>query len=334
MKILNPFLTQEDISLNELLRPNSFDEFIGKDKIKENLRVFIQAAKKRKESLDHVIFTGPPGLGKTTLSYIIAKEMGSNIKTLSGPIIEKPFDLVSVLTNLKKGDVLFIDEIHRLPRSVEEYLYSAMENFEIEIMVDKGPHAKPIKIKIPPFTLVGATTRLGLLTGPIQSRFGIHIRIDYYDIYELKEIVKRSSRILNIKIEDDAAFEIAKRGRGTPRIVNRLLKRVRDFADYKSKNKIDLEITRYALEKLEVDDLGLNEMDKKILYMIYEKFNGGPVGLKTLSLAIGEDMGTIEEVYEPYLLREGLIERTPRGRRITLKAIKHLDMKRKSIFKE
>ncbi|MEN3044368.1 MAG: Holliday junction branch migration DNA helicase RuvB [Candidatus Hydrothermales bacterium] len=332
MKILNPVLTQEDISLNELLRPNRLKEFIGKDKIKENLGVFIQAAKKRKEPLDHVIFTGPPGLGKTTLSYIIANEMESNIKALSGPVIEKPFDLASILTNLKKGDILFIDEIHRLPRNVEEYLYSAMENFEIEIIVDKGPHAKSIKIKIPPFTLVGATTRMGLLTGPLQSRFGIHVRIDYYDIHELKEIVKRSSRILNLKIEDDAAYEIAKRGRGTPRIVNRLLKRVRDFADYKSKNKIDLEITKFALEKLEVDELGLNEMDKKILYLIYEKFNGGPVGLKTLSLAVGEDTGTIEEVYEPYLLREGLIERTPRGRKITPRAIKHLNIIEKTLF--
>ncbi len=332
MKILNPDLTPEDISLNELLRPKKLEEFIGKEKIKENLKVFIQAAKKRGEALDHVIFTGPPGLGKTTLSYIIANEMGTNIKAVSGPVIERPFDLAGILTNLSAGDVLFIDEIHRLPRNVEEYLYSAMESYEIEIMVDKGPNAKSIKLKLKPFTLIGATTRMGLLTGPLQSRFGISFRIDYYETDELKEIVKRSAKILNIKIDDDAAFEIARRGRGTPRIVNRLLKRVRDFADYKEKEKIDLEITKYALEKLEVDELGLNEMDKKILACIYEKFGGGPVGLKTLSSAVGEDMGTIEEVYEPFLLREGLIERTARGRKITKKALKHLRIKEKTIF--
>ncbi len=332
MKILNPILIPEDISLNELLRPKRLNEFIGKEKIKENLAVFIQAAKKRGEALDHVIFTGPPGLGKTTLAYIIANEMGTKIKAISGPVIERPFDLVGVLTNLSEGDILFIDEIHRLPRSVEEYLYSAMESYEIEIMVDKGANARPIKLNLKPFTLIGATTRMGLLTGPLQSRFGILFRIDYYETEELKEIVKRSARILNIKIDEDAAFEIAKRGRGTPRIVNRLLKRVRDFADYKDKEKIDLEITKFALEKLEVDELGLNEMDKKILSCIYEKFNGGPVGLKTLSSAVGEDIGTIEEVYEPFLLREGLIERTLRGRKITKKALKHLKIKEKEIF--
>ncbi|MEO0271012.1 MAG: Holliday junction branch migration DNA helicase RuvB [candidate division WOR-3 bacterium] len=332
MKILNPNLIEEDISLSELLRPRKLKEFIGKEKIKENLKVFIEAAKKRNEPLDHVIFTGPPGLGKTTLSHIISYEMGTNIKLVSGPVIERPFDLAGILTNLNKGDILFIDEIHRLPRNVEEYLYSAMENYEIEIMVDKGPNAKSIKLKLKPFTLIGATTRMGLLTSPLQSRFGIQIRIDYYEVEELKEIVKRSAKILNIKIEEDAAFEIARRGRGTPRIVNRLLKRVRDFADYKLREKIDLEITKYALQKLEVDELGLNEMDKKILYCIYEKFGGGPVGLKTISQAVGEDVGTIEEVYEPFLLREGLIERTPRGRKLTKRALKHLNIKENTIF--
>ncbi|MEO0254272.1 MAG: Holliday junction branch migration DNA helicase RuvB [candidate division WOR-3 bacterium] len=332
MKILNPNLIEEDISLSELLRPRKLKEFIGKEKIKENLKVFIEAAKKRNEPLDHVIFTGPPGLGKTTLSHIISYEMGTNIKLVSGPVIERPFDLAGILTNLNKGDILFIDEIHRLPRNVEEYLYSAMENYEIEIMVDKGPKAKSIKLKLKPFTLIGATTRMGLLTSPLQSRFGIQIRIDYYEVEELKEIVKRSAKILNIKIEEDAAFEIARRGRGTPRIVNRLLKRVRDFADYKLKEKIDLEITKYALQKLEVDELGLNEMDKKILFCIYEKFGGGPVGLKTISQAVGEDVGTIEEVYEPFLLREGLIERTPRGRKLTKRALKHLNIKENTIF--
>lgn len=332
MKILNPNLTHEDISISELLRPRKLKEFIGKEKIKENLKIFIEAAKKRSESLDHVIFTGPPGLGKTTLSHIIAYEMGTNIKVVSAPVIERPFDLAGILTNLEKGDILFIDEIHRLPRNVEEYLYSAMENYEIEIMVDKGPNAKSIKLKLKPFTLIGATTRMGLLTSPLQSRFGIQMRIDYYETEELKEIVKRSAKILNIKIEEDAAFEIARRGRGTPRIVNRLLKRVRDFADYKLKEKIDLEITKFALEKLEVDELGLNEMDKKILYCIYEKFGGGPVGLKTISQAVGEDIGTIEEVYEPFLLREGLLERTPRGRKLTKRALKHLNIRENTIF--
>ena len=332
MKILNPNLTHEDISLSELLRPRKLKEFIGKEKIKENLKIFIEAAKKRNEPLDHVIFTGPPGLGKTTLSHIIAFEMGKNIKAVSAPVIERPFDLAGILTNLEKGDILFIDEIHRLPRNVEEYLYSAMENYEIEIMVDKGPNAKSIKLKLKPFTLIGATTRMGLLTSPLQSRFGIQMRIDYYETPELKEIVKRSAKILNIKIEEDAAFEIARRGRGTPRIVNRLLKRVRDFADYKLKEKIDLEITKFALEKLEVDELGLNEMDKKILYCIYEKFGGGPVGLKTISQAVGEDVGTIEEVYEPFLLREGLLERTPRGRKLTKRALKHLGIRGNTIF--
>ncbi len=333
MKTLTtPSLIEEDLSLNELLRPKRLEEFIGKNKIKENLKVFIEAAKKRKEALDHVIFTGPPGLGKTTLSYIIANELGTNIKVISGPVIKIPYDLAGILTNLEAGDVLFIDEIHRLPRQVEEYLYSAMENYEIEIMIDKGPAAKSVKLKLKPFTLIGATTRMGLLTSPLQSRFGISIRIDYYEVYELMEIVKRSAKILNIKIDDNAAHEIAKRGRGTPRIVNRLLKRVRDFADYEGKEKIDIDITKFALEKLEVDELGLNEMDKKILFCIYEKFGGGPVGLKTLSSAVGEDTGTIEEVYEPFLLREGLIERTARGRKITKKAIEHLKLKTKSIF--
>jgi Holliday junction DNA helicase RuvB len=316
---------EEDAILRETLSPKTLEEFIGQEKTKEKLKIFIKAAKQRKEPLDHVLLTGPPGIGKTTLSKIIAHEMGAEIFSVPGPAIEKPFDLAGILTKLSQFSVLFIDEIHRIPRQVEEYLYPAMEKFEIEIIVDKGPAARSVKLKLNYFTLIGATTRMGLLTGPLRSRFGIPLRLDYYSVEELKKIVERSAQILKIEIEPSAAYEIAKRGRGTPRLVNRLLKRVRDFAQVEGENKITLERAKYALEKLEVDELGLNEMDRKILSCIYEKFGGGPVGLKTLSSALDEDMGTIEEVYEPFLIREGLIERTNKGRKITKKGLNYLN---------
>lgn len=320
-EITSPYLLEEDRILAEELRPKRLKEFIGQSKIKENLEVFIESAKKRKASLDHVLLSGPPGLGKTTLAYCISRELESEIIATSGPVIERPFDLAGILTKLKPKGVLFIDEIHRLPKNVEEYLYSAMENYEIDLLIDKGPAARSIKFKLPPFTLIGATTRVGLVTGALRSRFGINIRIDYYPSEEIKEIVKRSAEILKIEIEEDGAEEIARRSRGTPRIANRLLKRVRDFAIVKGKGIINLEIAKYALEKLEVDEYGLSEMDKKIVETIFYKFHNRPVGIKTLASSIGEDEGTIEEVYEPFLIREGFIERTPKGRILTKRAL-------------
>jgi Holliday junction DNA helicase RuvB len=309
---------------DRVLRPKTFDDFTGQRQVLENLEIFVKAAKLREESLDHVLLHGPPGLGKTTLGYIISNEMGVSIKTTSGPVLDKPADLAGLLTNLENNDILFIDEIHRLSPVVEEYLYSAMEDYCIDLVIDTGPNARSVQIKLNPFTLIGATTRSGLLTAPLRARFGINARLSYYDSRTLTDIVQRSADILNMEILEDAAFEIARRSRGTPRIANALLRRVRDFAQIKGNGKCDLEITQFALNALNVDTLGLDEMDHKILYTIIDKFNGGPVGLNTVATAVGEDSGTIEEVYEPYLIQEGFIMRTPRGRQVTELAYTHL----------
>lgn len=318
----NTAATEEDIKIESSLRPKLIKEFFGQKKITDNLNVFVTAAKKRKEALDHVLLTGPPGLGKTTLAHIIANELGTKIKVTSGPVLEKPGDLAGLLTNLEEHSVLFIDEIHRLSPVVEEYLYSAMEDYKLDIMIESGPNARSVQISLPRYTLVGATTRAGMLTSPLRDRFGIKFRLDYYSTDMLDTIVKRSAKILNLKIDNSATLEIAKRSRGTPRIANRLLRRTRDFADFENNTNINVEIAKKALAALEVDEFGLDEMDKEIILTIIDKYNGGPVGLNTLAVAVNEDPGTIEEVYEPFLIQQGFIHRTPRGREATTLAYK------------
>ncbi len=324
--ITDPKVTPEEMQSESRLRPRTMAEFVGQEKIKENLSVFIEAAKQRGEQLDHVLLYGPPGLGKTTLAYIIARELGVNIKTASGPVFQNPAELLGILTQLEKRDVVFIDEIHRLNRIIEEHLYPAMEEFRCELIVDKGPHARHYSLSIEPFTLVGATTRAGMITPPMRSRFGVVARLDFYAAEDLLRIVERSAGLLDIAIDDGGAIEIARRSRGTPRIANRLLRRVRDFAQIKGKGVIDIEIADYALQKLEVDGKGLNEMDRRILLTIIEKFSGGPVGIGSLAVAVSEEAETIEDIYEPYLIQEGFLHRTSRGRVVTEAGYAHLEI--------
>jgi Holliday junction DNA helicase RuvB len=330
---ITPEAGEDDTGFELSVRPRSFEEFVGQDKLKENMKIFIQAAKQRDESLDHVLFCGPPGLGKTTLAHIIATELGADIKVTSGPVLERPGDLAAILTNIGDKDILFIDEIHRLPRMAEEILYPAMEDYQLDIIIGQGPSARSLKLNLPNFTLIGATTRTGLLTSPLRDRFGIINRLDFYRPEDLEKIVLRSSGILNTEIKKDAAAEIAARSRGTPRIANRLLRRTRDFAQVKGDGIIETGITDEALSAMEVDNMGFDDMDRKLLLTIIEKYSGGPVGLETLASSIREEKDTIEDVYEPYLLQEGFIERTPRGRMATRLAYEHFGIiKDKDLF--
>ncbi len=322
-RVISTELMEEDYKIENSLRPKLLSDYIGQNKIKDNLKVYIEAAKQRKESLDHVLFYGPPGLGKTTLAGIIANEMEVNVKITSGPAIEKPGEMAAILNNLQDGDLLFIDEIHRLNRQVEEVLYPAMEDYAIDIVIGKGASARSIRLDLPKFTLVGATTRAGMLSAPLRDRFGVVHRLEFYDTEDLVKIITRAAGVFQVEIDEEGAYELARRSRGTPRLANRLLKRVRDFAQVKYDGKITLEVANFALDLLEVDKLGLDNMDRQILMTMYDKFGGGPVGLDTLAAAIGEDSGTLEDVYEPYLIQNGLIQRTPRGRIITEAVYKH-----------
>ena len=329
-RFITTTLHRKDDQLDLSLRPQVWRDFIGQSKVKERLEIFIKAAKERKDPLDHTLFSGPPGLGKTTLAHIMAHEMGVNIVNTSGPVIEKPGDLAGLLTNLGECDVLFIDEIHRLNRVVEEYLYPAMEDFKLDIVIDSGPNARSIRLNLKKFTLIGATTRSGLITAPLRSRFGMTIRLDYYDVADIQQIVKRSARILNVEIDEEGSVEIAKRSRGTPRIANTLLRRIRDYAQIKANNAITAGIADEALKMLEVDGEGLDEMDKRVIMTIIRQFGGGPVGVNTLAVAIGEESDTLEEVYEPYLIQKGFLKRTPRGRMATETAYTHFNLKGKT----
>lgn len=325
-RLVSQELKGEDLDFDVALRPARIQEFVGQAKLKENLRIFIEAARRRKEPLDHILLFGPPGLGKTSLAYIIAREMNTNIRSTSGPVLARPGDLAGILTNLEEGEVLFVDEIHRLPPVVEEYLYPAMEGFVIDIMIDKGPSARSVKINLPRFTLIGATTRSGLLTSPLRSRFGIAERINYYAEEELAQVIQRSSKILKVEVEESGAFEIARRSRGTPRVANRLLRRVRDFVQVKRDGRITREAALQALQMLEVDDAGLDPMDKRILDFILREAGGGPAGINTLAVGVGEEADTLEEIYEPYLIQKGFLKRTPSGRMATQKAYEHLGL--------